>query len=860
MSAKKQHLTRREFTKGAVVAVTAGAAATAGAVPPAESAATPTPATPTPAMNRAASRSEARQRNVLHIIGHSHIDAAWLWPWRDGESEAINTFRSALDRMEEFPEFRFSHSSAVHYRWLEKADPQMLAEIRSRIREGRWEVVGGWPVEPDCNIPATESFIRHCLYGKLYLRRSLGVDVSIGFNPDSFGHAAGLPTILTRAGYGYYVFQRPGDSESTLPHLFWWEGPDGSRVLTNRIWRYYDDDADGIPKMLGRAFAEGNSHATFFLGVGDHGGAVTKQQIAQVLALRADPKMPELRFSTLGDFFSALEKSGEVTKLPVVRGELQHHARGCYSAYGEGKYQNRRAERSLLQAEAISVVGSSALGHDYPGELYAESWWKVLFCQFHDMLAGSSQYSDYQDVRDSLGFACEAAQTNQVEVLEALARSVDTRGIKEGAVFVFNPLPWARKALLEYTTDNNPSGHAPITHLRDQSGRRVDLQWRPPGHLSDGPPRLCAAIDLPPLGYRVFELAHELNTVAPEHASDRYRNHFATPSEVGFGISSLRAPDGTELLAGLIGLVVLSDTSDTWGHGVRHFRNEIGRPQLESSAVIEEGTVVKVTRHRALWRSSEIMLDIMQFAGLEAVELRFVINWHEHEQMLKLEIPTVFANARVYAKVPGAILERRADGDEEPYQDWLALEGRVKRASAPYVVALINNSTYSYDCLNGLLRTVLIRSGPFARHDPMQVSHGDVAWQDQGRQERRFWLLTERGSYTDMCLDRRAEELQTPAEYVADSAHRGTAPWRYAFLDVSPANVWVLAIKREEAGRGTVIRLQERMGRQTSATLRSVPLSLDHQINLAPWEIKTLLVHSVQGKSTRLRVVSTLES
>ena len=141
----------------------------------------------------------------------------------------------------------------------------------------------------------------------------------------------------------------------------------------------------------------------------------------------------------------------------MVRSELQHHARGCYSAYGEGKFLNRRAERWLGEAETISLVANLSAGRAYPGEQYAEAWWKVLFCQFHDMMAGTSLYSDYQDVRDSVGYACEVAQTSKVEALEMMAKRVDLSAVEEGAVFLFNPLPWKRKALVEYYTEQDPS-------------------------------------------------------------------------------------------------------------------------------------------------------------------------------------------------------------------------------------------------------------------------------------------------------------------------------------------------------------------------------------------------------------------
>ncbi len=360
-------------------------------------------------------QSGAKSR-VLHIVGYSHIDAAWLWPWRDGSNVVLTTMRSALDRMRETPDFRYSHSSASHYRWAERADPKMFAEIRERVREGRWEVVGGWPVEPDCNIPATESFARHCLYGKNYLQSALGVDVQIGFNPDSFGHPAGLPTILRRAGYRYYVFMRPEAHEMKLPLLFWWEGPDGSRVLTLRIRNGYSAPANRIPNAAENNFQPGFDHAAFFLGVGNHGGSVTKEQIRQVLEMRADGSLPaELRFSTVAEFFAAVERSPALASLPVVRGELQHHARGCYSAHGEIKQTNRRAECWLVQSEAISLAATlGGDAHEYPAGEYESAWWKVLFNQFHDIMAGTALLTAYRDARDQLGAACDAAQSNTV--------------------------------------------------------------------------------------------------------------------------------------------------------------------------------------------------------------------------------------------------------------------------------------------------------------------------------------------------------------------------------------------------------------------------------------------------------------
>jgi alpha-mannosidase len=703
--------------------------------------------------------------------------------------------------------------------------------------------------------------VRHSLYGKDYFQTTLGVDVNIGFNPDAFGHAAGLPTLLRRAGFRYYVFMRPQEHEMKLPLLFWWEGPDGSRLLTLRIRRGYSMNAAGIAEASQNNFAPGFDHAAYFLGVGDHGGGATREQIKKVIEQRADATLPELRFSTVAEFFAAVEKSPAIADLPVIRTELQHHSRGYYSAHGEGKQLNRRAERGLIQAEALSVAASLQHGHAYPGSEYRAAWEKVLFNQFHDLLAGTALYSAYQESRDQLGAACDTAQTNSVEALEALARRVDLRTVKEGAVFVFNPLPWPRKALVEYHTEKIPGGNpwravpegvVPVTHLETQDGRKVAIQWRPSDSMTQVYPRISALVEVPACGYKVLELIHG----TPPDATP-YTDTFSV-NDSGFGISSLKTADGKELLSAPLGLVVIGDASDTWGHGIAKFRQELGRPQLVSSQQIEDGPVTRVTRQRAKWNDSEIILDIAQFKGLDAVELRFVIDWREREQMLKLEVPTALASPRVFAKVAGAVVERPTNGEEESYQDWVAVQGRV--GTEDYTVGLINNSTYSYDCLQGLLRTVLIRSAPFARHDPFQVPHNDNnAWQDQGRQERRFRLVRGSGAYAALELDRLSEEMQTPAEYVMDSAHEGTEPRERSFLRLSPGTVSMLALKRAEHGDGVVVRLQERAGRATEFAFECAALGVNHRAQIKPWEIKTLLVEGGAGKRAQVREVGMLE-
>lgn len=507
----------------------------------------------------------------------------------------------------------------------------------------------------------------------------------------------------------------------------------------------------------------------------------------------------------------------------------------------------------MVEAESIALLSSVALKRSYPKAEFENAWWNILFNQFHDLLAGSALYSNYQEARDGLGTACQTAMVAKVQSLESMAKQVDTSQAVAGIVFVFNPLPWRRKALLEYI----PGGHdrvTPITYLKAQDGTKIPAQVRPSESMTTFYTRLAAWVELPPFGYRV--LSEEFDGAPPAAAP---ASPSITVSDNSFGVSSLKASDGVEMLASSIGLVAIADPSDTWSHGIESFRQEIGRPTLIRSKVMEEGPVMRVTRQWLRWQQSEIAVDITTYPQLDIVRLHFVIHWHQHEQILKLEIPTALTDPQVFAMVPGAVAERATDGNEQPYHDWVAVQGMQQ--GKQYTVALLNNSTYSYDCLNGLLRTILIRSAPYARHNPGPVQPDSLdAWQDQGRQERIFWLVGRPGKYTEQDLDRLANELQSPAEYVMDSRHRGTESWEKSFLEITPSSVSVLAIKQaEDSPDAMIVRLQERAGQHTTARLESSLLQLKSDIALNPWELKTLRIQTSSSAPAKLRSVSILE-
>src|SRR4051794_1639147 len=257
------------------------------------------------AVTAEASRTE--DRPVLHLIGNSHIDPVWLWQWPEGYQEIRATFRSALDRMNEYPEFIFTCDSVAYYEWIAEIDPAMFEEIRQRVAEGRWELVGGWWVEPDCNLPGGESFVRQALVGQRFFLREFGKIATVGYNVDPFGHNAMLPQLLHRSGMDSYVFMRPGPHELALPApLFWWESADGSRVLAYRLPHEYCAPREDLGNHLDKSIAqlpERWAEMMAFYGVGNHGGGPTRENLDSIRRLNGVGAMPSLRHSTPAAFF-----------------------------------------------------------------------------------------------------------------------------------------------------------------------------------------------------------------------------------------------------------------------------------------------------------------------------------------------------------------------------------------------------------------------------------------------------------------------------------------------------------------------------------------------------------------------------
>ncbi|MDR3262314.1 MAG: glycosyl hydrolase-related protein [Tannerella sp.] len=792
----------------------------------------------------------------IYMIGHAHLDLVWLWPWPEGLAVVHSTFRSALERMKETPDLVFTASSALFYQWVAENDPDMLVEIRQRVDEGRWNIVGGWWVEPDMNIPSGESMVRQGLYGQLTLQKLTGRRATVALHPDSFGHAGTLPQIVKLQGMENYVFMRPGGGEKNLPsNLFWWEGPDGTRVLAYRIHHHYGSLDQGEAKTTRTDIQQVAAYVPEhpvpmvmkFFGVGDHGGGPSKAHIKVVNEVKAEKGAPVILYSSVDRYFNDVRAKQDL-RLPVVKDDLQHHAPGCYTAESAIKKNNRLAEAALVTAEKISAIGSVCWKTVYPKEKFTQAWEKVLLLQFHDSMAGTSLVSQYQYARDGYGYALNVAEDATCMAVQKLEWQVAAEDPDSRYLLVFNPHAWEFKGIVKYDADRWN------VCFTDDHGRELPSQWITGQAQTHGRHTLLLQVTVPPMGYfqiRGKNCESPLVADPPAQAdgnrleNEYYKLTFSANGAIGI----LDKETGKQVFSGGDAgcrAVVIDDPSDTWSHDVKTFSNETG---AFGNAVIKplfNGPLQATIRVVTKYGDSTLTIDWSLAAGSKRIEAHVKLDWHERRKMLKFSFPVdVESPVPTYESAYGFIV-RTANGDEDPGQRWIDVTGR--RGGETYGLTVINDAKYGYNVVGNDLRISVARSAVYAHHQPKELDpEKEYEWMDQGIQTFRMLLAPHQASWKEIRIPRIADEFMTSPVLVYQGIHPGTMPKSGSFLEVDSPNVIVSAVKKSEEGDDLIIRMVETLGEAVSATLRFPSANFTWKGSFRPCEIKTLRLNTNTG-------------
>ena len=777
-------------------------------------------------------------KKKVHLIGNAHLDPVWLWRWQEGYSEVRATFRSALDRMKEYPRFKFTSACSIYYKWIEEIDPEMFEEIKARVKEGRWCLVGGWIIQPDCNLPSGESFARHSLYGQGYFKEKFGTTARVGYNVDSFGHNGNIPKILKNSGMDSYVFMRPMPHEKELPsYVFNWESSDGSSVKTHRIAEYYCIDMDTEPNKPPRRdtfrFIENlknDPDMMAFYGVGNHGGGPTKE----LLDWMAENLGDNFIYSTPNEYFDTIDAAS----LPVVTDDLQYHAKGCYSVFADIKSTNRAAENRLGSAEFYSTLSSALCGAEYPREELQRAWENLLFNQFHDIMGGCCIKEGMEDavVFNKEALAIAARNTNRALQRISHNISTDSGKTRKGSesfgypVVVFNPLPFSVKACVDVDIRKNfvaATGH---------DGKSLPLQKAKAHHLTWIKDTHLVETEVPPLGYTTLWLW----TDGPAADFDVPFTH--TDCYLSNGIAEIRFDKetgeltsykvkGEELIFGSTTSLYDEAHCDTWAHDIPCFDRLTDTCKNGTVTIREVGPIRAIVRTTGEIGNSKIIRDYIMYKDSDRVEVQSTIDFYDRHKMLKFGFNTTAENPTAIGEIPFGFMERPVDGDEFPCGEWIALKGEEGG------LGIATDSKYSFSSNGNHLEFVVLRGAIFADHG------GDRSefdrYMDMGRHEFRYTLFPYKSNGN---AKRIAAELLNPAEIICESFHDGNLMPHFSGGEIDAENVIITAIKLREKGDGIVVRLYETENRDTDCKLtlfgKAYPLHFSHS------EVKTLLIHS----------------
>lgn len=813
-----------------------------------------------------------------HLICNAHLDPVWQWEWEEGVAAAVSTFRTAADLCEEFEEFIFCHNEAVLYMWVEEYEPELFKRIQRLVKAGKWHIMGGWHIQPDCNMPSGESFVRQILIGKSYFRDKFGVEPTTAINFDPFGHTRGIPQILAKSGYDSYLFCRPGQGDRPLESdQFIWVGFDGSEVMATRSCFYNQPLGQAVKKAEDTiAGWQDKQFIPILWGVGDHGGGPSRKDLSDLRQYIADTAEPSVLHSTPEAYFADLAKIKD--SLPRHADDLNPWAVGCYTSQVRIKQLHRRLENELYAIEKMAASASAQGLMDYPSDDLLEAGKDLAFCEFHDILPGSSVQSVEDMSLRVLDHGLEIVSRTKARAFFALASGQPAANEGEIPFLVYNPHPFPIRTVVEcefqladaifaeqYTKATVCADGSPIPSQNEKEASNLPLDWRK---------RMAFVANLQPSSMNRFDCKLEVLPAKPRPELKPIGDKIIFKGEqieatisTKTGLLDSYKINGVEYLGGnAFEPLIMTDNEDPWGMTVRGFREVADRFKLMSEEqgtrfsgvvdgvipsvrVIEDGQVRTVVEAVFACGDSAICQQYLLPKVGTQIEVRTRVHWNEKSRMLKLSIPMPTGQYRYLGQVAYGVQELPTNGDEAVAQKWTAVVSDDRDSA----LTCINDGIYGSDFSGDGLRLTLLRSAGYCAHpiaDRRTLPQDRYMPRiDQGERLYRFWL--DAGNVADRLakIDREAL-VQNEKPYALSFFPSGLGQAAKQLVSLSDDVVQMTAAKLAEDGQDLIIRLFEPTG-TARETILSLPFcGLQKAIKMGPFEIKTLRINPAERTIT----------
>lgn len=736
--------------------------------------------------------------SAMHCFGHAHLDLAWLWPLAETDRKCGRTFSSQLALMEEYPEYKFLQSQAYLYKVAQHHYPAIYEQVHAAVKRGQWVADGAMWVESDTNLPCGESLIRQFMYGKQFFKEEFGIDSRLMWLPDVFGYSGALPQIMKGCRVEYFSTQKifwTYDGGDLFPYnWFWWEGIDGTRVLS-----YIHNDYNSLtdPKAIASRWNErvqkDGFHAKRLLpfGWGDGGGGPVRDHV-EFLRRQTDLEgSPRCAIEPPSAFFDEMvADTASLAQVPAWVGELYFQAhRGTYTTQAHTKKGNRKCEHALHDLEFWGSAATLLRKKTFPAAVTEALWKDVLLNQFHDIIPGSSVHQVYVEAEALYTNVLDKASRETNEALHALCED------DADALTLFNALSWDRREVIEL-----PDG---FEHPVDASGQPLPTQEL-------GGKTLVQTPLIPATGWTTLRRgtapSAPVNTLQATPSSLENEYLRITLNERGELTSIWDKQSQTELASAPCNALRLykdvPNMFDAWDINSQYKQQPVA---LDSTAEIEvaaAGPLVAIVRVKRQIHASEFSQEIILRAGSRRVEFRTNVEWREDHKLLKVNFPVTVRSEEALQEIQFGYVARPthatrlydANRFEVCNHRWTAL------AEANRGAAVLNDCKYGVSVEGNSINLTLLRS-PLAP---------DMTADRRSHQFTYAFYAWEGCSFLDSGVQKEAYELNAPLQTA-----RGTAGEGHLF-SVSAPNVILETVKLAEDGSGDlIVRLYE-AGRTTT--------------------------------------------
>ncbi len=810
-------------------------------------------------------------KKTVYLLSNAHLDPVWQWEWEEGAAAALSTFRCAADFCDEFDGYIFNHNEALLYQWVEEYEPALFERIKKLVAAGKWHIMGGWFLQPDCNMPSGEAFVRQILAGRRYFDEKFGKHPTTAINFDPFGHSRGLVQIMKKSGFDSYLFCRPSETFLHLPEgPFVWVGCDGSTVLGQRLPDY--GSALGKAEAKIRSYIEkrrpDSDYDACLWGVGDHGGGASRADLSAIAALKKEYEAKDvlLLHATPEEFFAraaaeqaALEEKGE--SLYRHEGDLNLWAPGCYTSQIRVKQGYRRLENELFAAEKICAAAEAA-GMPWPADEFNEVLYDLLTVQFHDSLPGSSIQPVEEMILRKLDHALEILSRVRTRAFFLLSRGQKAADEGQIPILAYNPHPWPVEADLhcemmlwdqnwadEFSMPQVWQDGRPLPTQCEKEDSNLNLDWRK---------RAVFHATLAPMQMNRFDCTYTRIPAKPiPDQKDGPCYHFETDHltvdiDRATGTLARYAVDGMEyLVPGGCALDVIADNEDPWGMTVNSFEDVIGtfrvmtpeeyqafcgvEAPLAPVRVVEEGAVRTVIECALCWGGSRAILRYLLPANGTDISVQARVQWAETHKMLKLRIPGALTSPKLVGQVAFGAEELPMTGRENVAQRWALL------TDGSHALGVINDGTYGLSGKEDTLWLTMLRSPAYTGHpiNDRKIIPQDryTAHIEQGERLFRFVLTAGAADAVTGSISRKADvtgEVPTVISFFP-AGNDGCTP-QPALLTLSDDVIQLPALKKATDGCGYILRLFNPTADTRSTTVTSRLLNAPLDVTLGRYE------------------------